>query len=143
VNNSCDKLRQTADVDFRCHVLYAFLLKNFPGKIAITISDIATSINDSDALLPQNPEDLIPLTSTLSDKGLLLLVKDSKICRNSWIILQKQALLGEIIGTIFAPTHFSQHRKGLSSSTGVVPLLKLKSEFPHYNLTMIAEFLTI
>ena len=43
---------------------------------------------------------------------------------------------------IFAPKDFSQHRKHLSSSTGVVPLLKLKSEFPDYNPTMIAKFLT-
>ena len=61
---------------------------------------------------------------------------------DSWVILQKQALLSEIIGTIFDPKVFSQHRKLLSSSTGVVPLLKLKREFPDYNFTMIAKFLT-
>ena len=139
VNNSCCELRQTADVDLHCHVLYAFLLDKFRGKVACTVSHIATIIQESDALLPQNPDGLIPLISTLSDKGLLFLVKDSVKSEDSWVILQKQALLRE---TIFAPKDFSQHRKHLSSSTGVVPLLKLKSEFPDYNSTMIAKFLT-
>ena len=142
MNNSCCELRQTADVDLHCHVLYAFLLDKFRGKVACTVSHIATIIQESDALLPQNPDGLIPLISTLSDKGLLFLVKDSVKSEDSWVILQKQALLREIIGTIFAPKDFSQHRKHLSSSTGVVPLLKLKSEFPDYNSTMIAKFLT-
>jgi len=142
VNNSCCELRRTADVDLHCHVLYAFLLDKFPGKVACTVSDITTTIQKSDALLPQNPDDLIPLISTLSDKGLLLLVRDSVSSEDSWVILQKQALLGGINGVIFAPKHFSQYKKDLSSSTGVVPLLKLKSQFPDYNPIMIAKFLT-
>ena len=142
VNKSCCELRQTADVDLHCHVLYAFLLEKFPGKVACTVSDIATIIQESDALLPQNPDVLMPHISTLSDKGLLLLVKDSVSSEDSWVILQKQALLGEINGTIFAPIEFSQHKKYLSTSTGVVPLLNLKCEFPDYNPAMIAKFLT-
>ena len=141
VNKSCCELRQTADVDLHCHVLYAFLLEKFPGKVACTISDIATIIQVSDALLPQNPDALIPLITTLSDKGLLLLVTDSGSSEDSWVILQKQLLLCETNGAIFAPKHFSQH-KALSSSTGVVPLLKLKNEFPDYNPIMIIKFLT-
>ena len=141
VNKSCCELRQTADVDLRCHVLYAFLLEKFPGEVACTVSDMSTIIQESDALLPQNPDGLIPLISTLSDKGLLLLVRDSGSIEDSWIILQKQALLGEVNGTIFTPKHFSQHKKDLSSSTGVVPLFKLRNEFPDRNPTMIATFL--
>ena len=142
VSNSCCELRRTADVDLRCHVLYAFLLDKFPGKVACTISDVATLIQESNVLLPQNPDGLMPLISILSDKGLFLLVRDSVSSEDSWIILQKQVLLGEINGAIFAPKHFTQHKKDLSSSTGVVPLFKLKSEFPDYNPTMIAKFLT-
>ena len=141
VNQSCSVLRQTADVDLRCHVLYAFLLERFQGKVACTVSDVATSIKETTALLPQNPDSLIPLISTLSDKGLLLLVKGGKSHGDWWVILQKQGLLGEINGTIFAPKSFSQH-KDLSWSTGVVPFSKLKNEFPDYNPNMVSGFLT-
>ena len=141
VNQSCTVLRQTADVDLRCHVLYAFLLERFKGKVACTVSDVATSVKENRELLPQSPSILIPLVSTLSDKGLLLLVKGGENCGDWWIILQKQTLLSDINGTIFAPKSFSQH-KDLSWSTGVVPSFKLKNEFPDYNPNMVAGFLT-
>ena len=141
VNQSCSVLRETADVDLRCHVLYAFLQERFKGKVACTVSNVATSVKETSELLPQNPESLIPLISTLSDKGLFLLVQGGKSHRNSWIILQKQALLSEINGVIFAPSSFAQH-KDLSWSTGVVPFSKLKNQFPDYNPNMVCEFLT-
>ena len=140
VNQSCTALRQTADVDLHCHVLYAFLLEKFKDKVACTVSNVATSVKETGALLPQNPDSLIPLISTLSDKSLLLLVKGGEHCGDWWIILQKQALLRVINGTIFAPKGFSQH-KDLSQSTGVVPFFKLKEEFPNYNSNMVIEFL--
>ena len=141
VNQSCTVLRQTADVDLRCHVLYAFLLDRFKDNVACTVSDVATSIKETSALLPQKLDTLIPLISTLSNKGLLLLVKSGESFGGWWIILQKQALLGEMNGVIFAPKNFRQH-KDLSWSTGVVPFFKLKNEFPDYNPNMISEFLT-
>ena len=140
VNQSCTVLRRTADVDLRCHVLYAFLLEIYNDKIACTVSDVATSVKATSELLPQNPESLIPLISTLSDKGLFLLVQGGKSYGKSWIILQKQALLSEINGVIFAPSSFAQH-KDLSWSTGVVPFSKLKNQFPDYNPNMVCEFL--
>ena len=140
VTQSCSVLRQTADVDLHCHVLYAFLLERFQGKVACTVSDVTSSVKETSALLPQNADSLIPLISTLSDKGLLLLVKNGESHGDWWVILQKQALLGEINGAIFAPRNFKQH-KDLSWSTGVVPFFKLKQEFPDYNPNMVTEFL--
>ena len=141
VNQSCTVLRQKADVDLRCHVLYAFLLDRFKDKVACTVSDVATSIKETSALLPQKLDTIIPLISTLSDKGLLLLVKGGESCGDWWIVLQKQALLAEMNGVIFAPKSFRQH-KDLSWSTGVVPFSKLRNEFPDYNSNMVPEFLT-
>ena len=140
VNKSCSALRETADVDLHCHVLYAFLLERFKDKVACTVSDVATSIKESSALLPQKLDSLLPLISTLSGKGLLLLVKGGESHGDWWIILQKQALLGEINGAIFAPKDFSEH-KDLSWSTGIVPFSKLKTEFSDYNPNMVTEFL--
>ena len=140
VNQSCTVLRETADIDLRCHVLYAFLLERFKDKVACTVSDVATSVKENSELLPQNPNHLVPLISTLSDKGLLLLVRGGKNHGEWWIILQKQALLSKINGTIFAPNNFRQH-KDFSWSTGVVPFLKLKDEFSDYDPNMLCEFL--
>ena len=142
VNQSCTVLRETADVDLHCHVLYAFLLEKFKGKVACRVSDVATSVKENRELLPQKPDSLISLLSTLSDKGLFLLVKDGESLNEDWwIILQKQALLNKINGVIFAPRNFTQY-KDLSWSTGVVPISKLKNEFPDYNPNVVSGFLT-
>ena len=140
VNQSCTVLRVTADVDLRCHVLYAFLLERFQGKVSCRVSDVAASVKENRELLPQNSDSLIPLILTLSDKGLLFLVKGGESHRDWWIILQKQALLGEVNGVIFAPKNFSQH-KDIFHSTGVVLFSKLMEEFPDHDPTMVTEFL--
>ena len=140
VEQRCTELRQTADVDLRCHVLYALLLERFKGKVACTVSDVATSVKETSEHLPQNPTHLIPLILTLSDKGLLLLVKGGERHGDWWIILQKQVLLGELNGAIFAPKGFKQHKE-FFWSTGVVPFMKLKNEFSDYDPNMVSEFL--
>ena len=122
-------------------MLYAFLLDRFSGQVTCTISDVTTSVKQNRELLPQSPSNLIPLVSTLSDRGLLLLVRGGETHGDWWIILQKQALLNEINGVLFAPNNFKQH-KDLSWSTGVVPFSKLKNEFPDYNPNMVFGFLT-
>ena len=140
VNTSCIALRESADAELHCHALYAFLLERFSGAVACSISDITTLIQDTDSLLPQHPVELIQLLSTLSNRGLIFLVENSERAEECRVILQKQMLLSEINGSIFAPKGFSQHRN--FSSTGIVPRSKLQSEFPQHDITIIIEFLT-
>ena len=139
VNTSCTALRASADVDLRCHALYAFLLERFGNTVACSVSDIAMQLRSTDTLLPKYPVDLIQLLSSLSNRGLIFLVEKSEHVGDSQVILQKQILLSEICGTIFAPTSFSQHR--MFSSTGIIPRSKIQRDFPHYDTNMIVEFL--
>ena len=142
IDQSCTELRKAADVDLRCHVLYAFLLDKFDSQVACTVSDIASSVKESDALLPSDPADLCALISALSDRGLVLLVEGNEgVYDDCWVVLQDQVLLNEIHGTIFAPETFKEHR-AFSRSTGVVSFTKIKSEFTKYNPQMIVGFLT-
>ena len=140
VNTSCTALRASADVDLRCHALYAFLLEKFGNTVACSVSDIATQLTSTDTLLPKHPVDVIQLLSSLSSRGLIFLVENSEHVGHSRVILQKQILLNEICGTIFAPESFSQHRK--FSSTGIIPRAKIQRDFPHYDTNMIIDFLT-
>ena len=139
VNTSCTLLHTSADVDLHCHTLYAFLLERFANVVACTVSDIASQIRGKNMLLPKTPADLLQLLSSLSNRGLILLVKNSEHVGNSWVILQKQALLNEVSGTIFAPENFSEHRN--FSNTGIVSISRLREEFPQYDTKMIVEFL--
>ena len=141
VDHSCSKLRQVADIDLRCHILYSFLLEKFEGKVACTLSDIASQAQATDTLLPKSPEELVHLVSSLSDKGLVVLLKDNTSINNSWVILQKEFLLKEINGTLFAPEDFKEYVQ-LAMSTGVVPLSRIKARFTEHDPSMIVGFLT-
>ena len=141
VDESCTALRQTADIDLRCHVTYSFLLDTYKGNVACTLSDIAAQITATDTLLPQSPDELAHLVSSLNDKGLVLLVRASDSIEESWVILQKEKLLNDFDGTIFAPENFREH-KDFARSTGVVRFSRIKHEFPQYDPAMIAGFLT-
>ena len=140
LDQSCTTLRKAADIDLRCHALYAFLLQNFHESTACSISDIAADIKKADALLPQNPEGLVRLISSLSDRGLVFLVERENSA-TSLVILQKQALFSEINGLIFAPEYFEQYEQ-ISGKTGIVPLSRIRQKFPNYQPEMIIEFLT-
>ena len=52
VNKSCTKLRQKADVDLHCHVLYAFLLEMFGSEIACIVSEIMKPSHGGGILFP-------------------------------------------------------------------------------------------
>ena len=134
LKDTCNKLRESADVniDLRCHILYAFLTDTFQHRVACTASEIQATIKTDNTTLPQNPTDLEKVLSTLSDMGhILFLRKSSQSFEDSWIVLQRQVLLTEVHGSIFAPKNFRQHIKDLAQVTGVVPLSKIKQRFQH------------
>ena len=140
VNQTCISLRKLADVDLHCHALYAFLLDRFPSEVACTLPEIATSIKKADALLPPTTENLLPLLSTLSDRGLILIIWNRTRLEDTWVILNKDAILSEVNGTLFAPTYFTQYKQ-LATSTGVVSLSRIAHLFPKYDAEMIIQFL--
>jgi len=75
---------------------------------------------EDDALIPTEPRLLSPLLSILSDGGHLLYLPNKEDFEAGWVIIDRQALLSEINGTIFAPDNFKQHHD-IATSTGVVP----------------------
>ena len=132
LKDTCKKLRESVDIniDLRCHILYAFLTDKFQHRVACTVSEVQAAILTYNTILPQNPTDLEKLLSTLSDMGhILFLRKSSESFEDCWIVLQRQTLLTEVHGSMFAPINFRQHIKDLAQVTGVVPLSKIKQRF--------------
>ena len=75
----------------------------------------------------------------LSDKGHLLFLHNTVFVEESFIVIDKIALLEEVNGAIFAPQNFEQHCK-LASNTGVVPRSKLVDRFLKFNVEMVIGF---
>lgn len=130
-------IEKSESISFYCHVLYAFLQQLKVN--AISLQDLSLKIlNENDASLPSNKEILINILGTLSDKGMILFLRNTT--SDSWIIINKNSLLQDINGTLFAPDDFDEHQS-LSSNTGIVPIYALKCVFPDYDINMLVSFL--
>ena len=161
LQQSSNQLGEKVVMNFTCHHLYVHLLDKFREMPAVPYSQISAAFiqhqqvssihqfyrrehspSNSDKLLPTSHTDMIRILEELNDRGHILFVKDPKHLQRSWVILNKETLLGKIHGSVFAPKDFKQHHTDLASSTGVVPFSKIAHHFPEYDPNMIAAFLS-
>ena len=145
IGSSCTALREAAEQEsiIYPHLLHAFIQTNFSTEICCSIKELCTYITaEDDAFLPIEPNLLSPLLSSLSDGGHLLYLPNKEDFEAGWVVINKQAVLSEIDGTIFAPEYFKQHHD-IATSTGVVPKSKIVGVFAEmYNIDMILCVLT-
>ena len=117
-----------------CHVLYAFLRTKL-GKTGCTLQELTTALaSENDSSYKSNL--LTESLTSLSDKGLILFVQNQEHTQSSWVVVEKDALLREVNGTLFAPENFKQYRQ-VASNTGIVPITTLEELFPQYSSEML------
>ena len=117
-----------------CHVLYAFLRTKL-GKASCTLQELTTALA-SEKDLDFNSTVLTESLISLSDKGLILFVQNQEHPQSSWVVVEKDTLLREVNGTLFAPDDFKQYRQ-VASNTGIVPTVTLEELFPQYSSEML------
>ena len=117
-----------------CHVLYAFLRTKL-GKTGCTLQELIFAIALEENFLSDSTS-LTELLTSLSDKGLILFVQNQEHLKSSWVVVDKEALLREVNGTLFAPDNFKQYRQ-VASNTGIVPIATLEELFPQYSSEML------
>ena len=91
-----------------CHVLYAFLRTKL-RKTGCTLQELTSALASEREFSPDSTVLTETLTS-LSDKGLILFVQNQEHAQSSWVVVEKEALLREVNGTLFAPGDFKQYR---------------------------------
>ena len=148
---SCDNLRVEDRVSFNAHCLLVLLHDSdaFQKAAAIQIKDVQKVLIENklgkgsklSAYIPVNPSTLNNICTELNKQGHILFLKNSADIENSWIIIDKVALLSDVNGTIFAPDSFKQYCQ-LATSTGVVPLDKIVKQFPTHDPDMLIGFLS-
>ena len=150
LQDSCKKLRIKDKIRFNTHCFLVYLLDKFRDSTAVTLNQIFTQVDrernvvsESNPLffLPDCPSSLFDLCFELNDRGHILFLKDRQTLMKSWVVLDKQSLLNEVLGTIFAPEGLKEYCT-LASNTGVVPVSKIAEKFSKYDTTMIVGFLT-
>ena len=150
LTDSCKSLRITENIKFNAHCFLVYLIDTYKEVKAVTLDQILQRIGhekqavttDSPLFfLPHNLSILLDLCGELNNRGHILLLKNADIPLNSWVVIDKESLLSDVIGTIFAPEGLKQY-SNLASNTGVVPLSKLSNTFSTYNSKMLVGFLT-
>ena len=161
MQNSSKELKDHGVMNFMSHCFHIYLLEYFQHLPAVSLSQITSCLlqkqmseyptfssyhnqsaatledNKPKRLLPTKPSEIDNILEELNEKGHIMFLKSSRR-RSSWVVLNKEALLGDINGTVFA----SKRYKDLAFSTGVVPFLKLAIHFPKHDPNMIVSFLS-
>ena len=163
--NSCETLRNKVEVSFNLHCLFLYLFDKYREVPAVTvgriIADIIPQTTEAEQqstsqrgaveqtkssteqllqFLPEDPQTLCKLLEDLYKRGNILILKNIIEHTKSWVILDQEALLSHVTGTVFAPQGMKEHRD-LATNTGVVPLSKLRKYFPKLDLDMLVQFL--
>ena len=156
VGTSCTSLRSKLSVSLNCHMFLIHLVSKYPSETAVTLKrvqaelqkdpyvsypDLKQSNNKGTSFIPTTITRLAEICVQLSDIGHILFLPNDTSPENSFIIIDKTALLAEINGTMFAPEDFKQHCT-LATSTGVVPQNKLAEKFPKFDISMLIRFLS-
>ena len=149
IKESCKDVRVDGSIKFNAHCFLVYLFDRFKDSKAIKLDQVFQSIrNDKESAVENNPlfflpeslQNLFDLCYELHDRGHILLLKDTHTPLNSWIVIDKESLLSEVTGSIFAPEGLRQYCN-LASNTGIVPLTKLSAMFTKYDMDMLLGYL--
>ena len=137
-----DTLQETIPVvTFRDHCFHVYLVSecgNQPGmQLSSLMKAIESSPFTSKDFLPQTLQALHEACNNINKRGVMLYIQTQSI-ESSWIIIDKDMLLREINGSIFAPDDFTEHKA--LTHTGVVPFSKIASVFKELDTQLIIDF---
>ena len=126
-----DKLQAAIPkVTFHDHCFHVYLVSECGDKPGLQLKELMTAIEHSNfsakEFLPQTIQALGEACSNLNKRGVMLYIQTQTI-QNSWIIIDKDMLLREVNGSIFAPADFTEYKS--LTQTGVVPFSKVPELF--------------
>lgn len=149
LTDSCNTLRPKADMSFNCHCFLLYILEKFQHVPGISLSSVLRTVEYESELeqkkllsfIPDSFSSLCKICDELNQRGNLLFLKNTQDIAKSWIVLDQEALLCKVSGTVFAPEGFKQHQQLATSNTGVVPLSRIAACFHNLDSDLIAQFL--
>ena len=141
LSSACQSIRNTSErnLSLYCHMMYGLLEES--KQNILSLSDIKSIAETNDQLVvPKNEEEILEVLSSLHSTGLITLLKSSDDPNKVWVVFNKQLLLAEVNGILFAPKFFKQYRD-IASNTGIIIVSALTKIFPVYDPDMLICFL--
>ena len=123
--------RAIPQVTFVAHCFHVYLVSECGSKPGMQLGPLmqtilSDSLSSKEKVLPQSLEALHEACSNISKRGIMLYIQKKSV-ESSWIIIDKDMLLREVNGSVFAPDSFDEHKE--LTRTGVVPFSKICSVF--------------
>ena len=132
-------LAQAPSLSIYCHLLYAFV-RTKVDSIAIRLQDLISSLAATkDSCIPLDTHYLNEVLESLSKIGVIIYLNNHQCLENSWVVIEKEILLKEVNGVLFAPKHFKEYNP-IASSTGIICVSSFRQLF-QYDPEMLVELL--
>ena len=142
LSNACQSIRNTSgkNLSLYCHMMYGLLEESTQNILSLSGIVSAAQTNEN-YILPDTGEETTDILSSLHSTGLISLLKSTDDPNKVWVVVNKQILLAEVDGILFAPKSFKQHCD-IASNTGIITVSALAELFPCYDPDMLICFLT-
>ena len=137
-----EKLRETCEavvdendkMSYHCHCLNSYLQQL--EEVAISLDELCFKLMElNEPCLLTDGSIVLEFLTTLGSKGLILFLA------NTWVIINKKALLTEVNGVLFNKS-IDRVRKPVATNTGIMAVSTLANLFPKHNTDMLIRFLT-
>ena len=141
LSSACQSICNTngRKLSLYCHMMYGLLEESKQNILSLPDIVSAAQTNEN-YILPDTGEEVLEILSSLHSTGLISLLKSTDDPNKVWVVTNKQILLAEVDGILFAPKSFKQHCD-IASNTGIVTVSALAELFPCYDPDMLICFL--
>ena len=135
LKESCEAVVDKNDkMSYHCHCLNCYLQQL--KVVAISVDELCSKLMElNEPCLLTNRSTVLEFLTILGSKGLILFLA------NTWVIIDKKALLTEVNGVLFNKS-IDRERKPVASNTGIMPSSTLANLFKNHNTDMLIRFLT-
>ena len=136
-----DKLQENVkQISFHAHCFHVYLVFECGSTPGLQLKSLMEAIQHNQLskqmFLPQTMESLHEACSNLNKRGVTLYIHTQSI-ESNWIIIDRDLLLREVNGSVFAPDDFTEHKS--LTQTGVVPFSKICTAFAELIETKVTD----
>ena len=135
LKESCEAVVDKNDkMSYHCHCLNSYLQQL--EEVAISLDELCSKLIElNEPCLLTDRSIVLEFLTILGSKGLILFLA------NTWVIIDKKALLTEVNGVLFNKS-IDRERKLVATNTGIMTVCTLANLFPKHNTDMLIGFLT-
>ena len=135
LKESCEAVVDKNDkMSYHCHFLNSYLQQL--EEVAISLDELCSKLMElNEPCLLTDRSIVLEFLTILGSKGLIFFLA------NTWVIINKKALLTEVNGVLFNKS-IDRVRKPVASNTGIMAVSTLANLFSKHNIDMLIRFLT-